>query len=60
MCGSPAIFHNPKAANRHTYQVCCARSPIHLDLRDRQSSQSVIDSWNRVAALPTTMASHMG
>lgn len=55
MCGSPAIFHNPKAANRYSYQVCCARNPIHLDLRDRQSSQNVIDDWNR-SALAGTMA----
>lgn len=47
VCEAPGIFHNPKRANRWTYQVCCARDPKHLDVRDERSAQVAVDEWNQ-------------
>lgn len=53
-CGAPAIYHNPKRANRWTYQVCCSRDPAHQDVRSDQSPHAARQEWNDRCAMRRT------
>lgn len=54
VCGAPAIYHNPKRANRYTYQVCCSRNPDHQDVCNEQGANCVINEWNDLCAARRT------